>query len=124
MKNWFWIILAIVVMVILVFLAKDDQKVPSGKVVFDSIEKPRGRDQDAKIPSFDAPVTNKKYKPSEDFKGKSYAKCLEMVYEWDDARLIDANSSGMVRLKFKVNNHIHELDFIDDICVNDVIVKE
>ncbi len=125
MRNFLWILLAIVVLAILVWLARDRDIVPHAIIVDTTdVNMPGGGNADAEYPDMFFTPETKKRLPNEIFLGKPMSECLTTMYEWPDAQLFEITRDGMPVMRFRVNNRIHELKFIDDICVSDEIIKK
>lgn len=126
MRYALWILVAILVIVILLFLTRDNDAIPHATMVVDTVDyKGKGPETGGEGVTISSGVENYKHQPSEDFLGKRYAKCLQMVYEWSDSKLLNTTNGleGIATMEFVVNNHHHKLAFLEDICVEDEIVK-
>ena len=123
MKNLLWVLLAVVVMTILLLLSSRTEEVPHGYIQVDTtdqIEAGSG-ETGGSVPEMGYVAKSYKRQPSEDFLGKSYSTCIQMIYEWPDAQLYEMASGidGIPFLDFSVNKHHHNLIFSNDICVQD-----
>jgi hypothetical protein len=125
MKNILWILLAIIVLAILLWLSRDGNTVPHA-IIIDTlgINIHSNSNKDAEHHETFSATENQKHLPNEIFLGKSMSECLTTMSEWPDAQLLEITRDGMPVMRFRVNNRIHELKFIDDICVSDEILKK
>lgn len=126
-KNIIWVIVGLVGLLILLFLLREDKGVPHATIISDTTEVNMGNGEYGGEETFlEYTPQNYSRKPSEDFMGKTFVKCLEMVYEWPDAQLFGTNSGnhGIASMEFIVNNNHHKLEFLDDKCVEDKILNK
>jgi hypothetical protein len=126
-KNIIWVIVGIVGLGILLLLIRDEKGVPHATIIPDTTEVNEGNAAyGGEEPVLEYTPQNYSKKPSEDFLGKSYVKCLEMIDEWPDAQLFETNSGnhGIASIEFIVNKNHHLLEFIDDKCVEDKILNK
>lgn len=126
-KNIIWVIVGIVGLAILLLLIRDEKGIPHATMIPDTTEVNGGNGEYGGEETFlEYTPQNYSRKPSEEFLGKTYVKCLEMVYEWPDAQLIATNSGnhGIASMEFIVNENHHLLEFLDDKCVEDRILNK
>ncbi|MBU3664049.1 MAG: hypothetical protein FGM41_12760 [Bacteroidetes bacterium] len=126
-KNIIWVIVGIVGLAILLLLIRDEKAVPHVTLITDTTKVIVGNGETkGEVPFLENTPQNYSRKPSDEFLGKTYVKCLEMVYEWPDAQLIETNSGnqGIASIEFKVNENHHLLEFLDDKCVEDRILNK
>jgi len=127
-KNLLWLLIGVVVIAILFFLSRDEYKIPHSKLNIDSVtyvhtspgESGGGDPEMGYEPaSLKEPLTEK-------FLGKTFAKCMQIVYDWPDGKIFDVNDGhdGNETMNFMVNGHHHELFFQNGICVEDNIIKK
>jgi hypothetical protein len=127
MKNTLWILFGVIGLVVLVLLTREDNVVPHATSNIDTIEYKVGipveESGEVGFPEYIPQSYTRK--PSEDFLGKPFVKCLEMVYEWSDGQLYEANDGdgSIANMEFVVNGRHHQLFFLDDKCVEDNIIK-
>lgn len=127
MKNIYWIIIGIIGMAILLYFSKDRSKISAPILNIDTVKTEpitSTGDAEGSIPSMGYIPTDYRTTPSENFLGKSSSEVLVMIYQWPDAQLYDVTTKGIVKMNFRVNNHHHELTFLEDSCVSDVILKK
>ncbi|MCF8254950.1 MAG: hypothetical protein K9H61_01815 [Bacteroidia bacterium] len=128
MKNALLVGIGLLVLVVLVLLSREDYEIPHSVLTIDTIDytrKAMGPETGGGDPEMGYSPASLKQQPSEAFLGKSFAKCLEMVYEWPMAEVYEINNGhdGIPSLDFNVNNHHHELLFSNNLCVEDNILK-
>lgn len=127
MKNVIWIIIGVVGLLILVLLTREENVIPYSTTQIDTIDYKAGAPVEESgefvLPEYTPQSFTRK--PSEDFLGKPFVKCLQMVYEWPDGILYETNegAGNIANMEFKVNGRHHQLFFLDDKCVEDNIIK-
>jgi hypothetical protein len=127
MKNVLWVLFGTVGLVVLLLLAREDDVIPHSTVKIDTIDYKVGfpveESGEVVFPEYIPQSYTRK--PSEDFLGKPFVKCLEMVYDWSDGQLYEANdgTGSIANMEFVVNGKHHQLYFLDDKCVEDNIIK-
>lgn len=125
-KNILWVLFAIVVLAVLYYLSRENEVIPHSTIPRDTTEirtYGKGGDYWGGDPVMNYNPTSKKRAPREDFLGKKFSVCLEMIYEWPDAQVYDMGDGkgGMTFLDFTVNNHHHFLTFSENVCATDDI---
>jgi|694.fasta_scaffold04838_17 hypothetical protein len=130
MKNFFWILLAVVVMGVLLYLTKPKDIIPHSLIVKDSTTLPIdvavGEDYEGEETFISSKTYDTKRIKSEAFIGKTFPQCLEMVSHWEDGHIIDMGDGqgGLTFMEFVTNGNHHVLTFSQDICETDEIIKE
>jgi hypothetical protein len=126
--NLIWILIGALVLGVLIFISKDDYIIPHSKLKSDSVtsfDEKSGGGYGGGDPEMSYEPASLKEPISEDFLGKSFSKCMQIVYDWPDGKIYDVNDGhdGNETINFKVNNKHHELFFQNGICVEDNIIK-
>jgi hypothetical protein len=127
MKNVLWILLGIAGLIVLVLLTREENIVPYSTTKLDTIDYKAGvpveESGEVVFPEYIPQSYTRK--PSEDFLGKTFPKCLQMVYEWPDGQLYNSEegSGSIANMEFMVNGRHHQLFFLDGKCVEDNIIK-
>ncbi len=127
MKNVFWILLGVVGLTALILLTREDNPIPHSTMQIDTMDYKVGikGEESGEVVFPEYIPQSYTRKPSDDFLGKPFIKCLEMVYDWPDGRLYEANDGdgSIANMEFVVNGRHHQLYFLDDKCVEDNIIK-
>lgn len=128
-KNLLWIVLGLVVLSVLFFLSRDEYKIPHSKLNIDSVttvNTTSGGESGGGDPEMGYEPASLKQPLTEEFLGKTFSKCMQIVYDWPDGKIYDVNDGhdGNETMNFKVNNNHHELFFQNGICVEDNIIKK
>ena len=130
MKNIFWILLAVVVMGVLLYLSRPKDNIPHSIIGQDStsitLETAIGEDYGGEETFISSKTYDTKRTKSEAFIGKTFTQCLEMVSHWEDGKIIDMGDGqgGITFMEFITNGNHHVLTFSQDICETDEIIKE
>lgn len=127
-NNIVWILLGVIVLAVLFFLSRDEHQIPHSTLSIDSVTevKSGGGESGGGDPEMGYEPASLKQPLTEEFLGKSFSKCMQIVYDWPDGKIFDVNDGrdGTETMNFMVNNHHHELFFQNGICVEDNIIKK
>lgn len=127
-KNILWILLGLAVLAVLIYLTRRPEEMPhytnhSDSISYEVVAK--SPEYGGETPKMGYNPVSPKRAPSEDFIGKRFHVCLEMIGQWDDSEIFDMGDGigGVTFLEFRVNKHHHYLTFSRDICETDEIIK-
>jgi len=127
MKNLIWIFIGIVGLGVIVYVTLTENNTNIHlNVKLDSLNYKYniGNNTSVSVQDMDYKPISNSPKPEENFLGKIFSTCMQMVYEWPDAQLYEANNDDLQKMIFMVNNTHHELTFINDSCVTDYVLKK
>ncbi len=133
MKNVLYILLALFVMSVLIYLSVPRDTVPHALIDVDTTTVLL-KDEGGGIDNYEGTtptISSKLVAPpdqfkTEKFKGKTFTHCLEIVAAWPDGEIYDLGDGlgGLTFMDFRVNGKHHLLTFSRDICETDEIIKD